>query len=97
MDGDTLVLSVVGKPGASRNAMGKVQGKRHKVSVTSAPQAVKATEQLVRFLAESSGSCPASKLSSVLRARTNCCGFCGVLPERTEWPARTGLRQQAAR
>ena len=78
MDGDTLVLIVVGKPGASRNAMGKVQGKRHKVSMTSAPQAGKATEQWVRLLAKEFrvsvsdvevvfGAASANKLLRILR------------------------------
>ena len=54
-DGDTLVLNILGTPGASRDAIGKVKGHQLKVSVTEAPRAGKATDHMVRFLAEEFG------------------------------------------
>ena len=86
-DGDTLVLRVASKRDASRNAIGKVRGKRLKVSVTSAPRAGKATEQWVRLLAKEFrvsvsdvevvfGAESANKLLRIRRA--------GALPERVE-------------
>lgn len=54
-DGDTLVLNVLGEPGAKRDAIGKVKGKQLKVSVTAAPVAGRATDHMVRFLAEKFG------------------------------------------
>ena len=50
-DGDTLVLNVLGKPGASRDAIGKPKGKQLNISVTEAPVAGRATDHMVRFLA----------------------------------------------
>jgi len=50
-DGDTLVLNVLGKPGASRDAIGKVRGHQLQVSVTAAPRVGRATDHMVRFLA----------------------------------------------
>ena len=49
-DGDTLVLNVLGKPGASRDAIGKVRGHQLQVSVTAAPRVGRATDHMVRFL-----------------------------------------------
>ena len=54
-DGDTLVLNILGKPGSNRDAIGKVKGKQLKVSVTASPVAGRATDHLVRFLAEEFG------------------------------------------
>jgi len=54
-DGDTLVLNVLGKPGAKRDAIGKVQGAQLKVSVTARPQSGQATDHMLRFLAEEFG------------------------------------------
>ena len=45
-DGDVLVVNILGKPAAGRDAIGKPKG-----SVTAAPQNGKATEHMVRFLA----------------------------------------------
>ena len=42
-DGDVLVLNILGKPAAGRDAIGKPKGTQLKVSVTAAPQAGKAT------------------------------------------------------
>lgn len=50
-DGDTLVLNILGKPSASKDAIGKVKGAQLKISVTAAPVAGKATDHMVRFLA----------------------------------------------
>jgi len=50
-DGDTLVLNILGTPGARQDAIGKVKGRQLKVSVTAAPRAGKATDHMVRFLA----------------------------------------------
>lgn len=50
-DGDTLVLNVLGKPSASKDAIGKAKGNQLKVSVTATPVAGRATDHMVRFLA----------------------------------------------
>lgn len=50
-DGETLILRILGKPSARKDAIGKVQGKQLQVSVTAAPVAGKATDHMVRFLA----------------------------------------------
>lgn len=50
-DGDILVLRILGKPSARKDAIGKVQGKQLQVSVTAAPMGGKATDHMVRFLA----------------------------------------------
>jgi uncharacterized protein (TIGR00251 family) len=50
-DGDTLVLNILGTPGATRDAISKVKGHQLKVSVTEAPRLGRATDHMVRFLA----------------------------------------------
>jgi uncharacterized protein (TIGR00251 family) len=50
-DGDVLVLNVLGKPAASKDAIGKPKGTQLKISVTAAPKDGKATDHMVRFLA----------------------------------------------
>lgn len=50
-DGETLVLNVLGKPSAGRDAIGKVKGDQLNISVTAAPVAGRATDHMVRFLA----------------------------------------------
>lgn len=50
-DGDVLVVNILGKPSASKNAIGKPKGTQLKVSVTAAPVNGKATDHMVRFLA----------------------------------------------
>lgn len=57
-DGDTLVLNVLGTPGAKRDAIGKVKGHQLKISVTAAPVAGRATDHMVRFLAGEFGVSP---------------------------------------
>lgn len=54
-DGKTLVLNILGQPGAKQDAIGKVKGRQLKVSVTAAPVAGRATDHMVRFLAEAFG------------------------------------------
>ncbi|MDD5266599.1 MAG: DUF167 family protein [Methylococcales bacterium] len=51
-DGDTLILNVLGTPGAKQDAIGKVKGNQLKISVTEAPRAGRATDHMVRFLAK---------------------------------------------
>jgi uncharacterized protein (TIGR00251 family) len=50
-DGDTLVLNILGKPNAGKDAIGKPTGNQLNVSVTEAPVAGRATDHMVRFLA----------------------------------------------
>lgn len=54
-EGETLVLNILGKPSAKKDAIGKPYGHQLKVSVTAAPRAGKATDHMVRFLAEEFG------------------------------------------
>jgi len=54
-DGNTLVLNILGTPSAKLDAIGKPKGNQLKVSVTAAPVAGKATDHMVRFLAEQFG------------------------------------------
>ena len=50
-EGDVLVVNILGKPAASKDAIGKPKGTQLKVSVTAAPKDGKATDHMVRFLA----------------------------------------------
>lgn len=50
-DGDVLVVNILGKPSASKDAIGKPKGTQLKVSVTAKPQNGKATDHMLRFLA----------------------------------------------
>ena len=54
-DGDVLVVNVLGKPGAARDAIGKPYGNQLKVNVAAAPVSGRATDHLVRFLATQFG------------------------------------------
>lgn len=54
-DGDALVLNVLGKPSAKRDAIGKPKGQQLKVSVTATAVAGKATDHMVGFLAHEFG------------------------------------------
>ena len=54
-DGDTLVLNILGTPGAKRDVIGKVKGHQLCVSVTAVPRAGRATDHMVRFLADEFG------------------------------------------
>ena len=51
-DGDILLLDILGTPNAKRDAIGKVKGHQLCVSVTAVPRAGRATDHMVRFLAE---------------------------------------------
>jgi uncharacterized protein (TIGR00251 family) len=54
-EGETLVLNVLGKPSAKLDAIGKPKGHQLKISVTAAPRAGRATDHMVKFLAEEFG------------------------------------------
>lgn len=54
-DGETLVLNILGKPGAKQDAIGKVKANQLNVSVTEMPVAGRATDHMVRFLAGAFG------------------------------------------
>lgn len=51
-EGDILVLNVLGTPNARKDAIGKVKGHQLCISVKAEPRAGKATDYMVRFLAE---------------------------------------------
>lgn len=51
-DGDILVLNILGTPNAKKDSIGKVKGHQLCVSVKAVPRAGKATDYMVRFLAE---------------------------------------------
>lgn len=50
-DGDVLVVNILGKPSAAKDAIGKPKGTQLKISVTAKPLGGKATDHMVRFLA----------------------------------------------
>lgn len=50
-EGDVLIVNILGKPSASKDAIGKPKGTQLKVSVTATPKSGKATDHMVRFLA----------------------------------------------
>lgn len=54
-DGDVLVLNILGTPNAKKDAIGKVKGHQLCVSVKAVPRGGKATDYMVRFLAEEFG------------------------------------------
>ncbi len=58
MDGDTLVLNVLGTPSAGCDAIGLPKGKQLRISVTATPVAGRATDHMVRFLAGEFGVTP---------------------------------------
>lgn len=51
-EGETLVLNILGTPNAKKDAIGKVKGHQLCVSVKAVPRAGRATDYMVRFLAE---------------------------------------------
>ncbi len=51
-EGDILVLNILGTPNAKRDAIGKVKAHQLCVSVTALPRAGRATDHMVRFLAD---------------------------------------------
>ena len=91
-DGDTLVLNILGTPGASRDAIGKVKGPQLKVSVTEAPRVGRATDHMVRFLAGEFGVARADievvfgrkNVNKQLRIKSP-----QVLPEGIDWPPKS--------
>lgn len=93
-DGDTLVLNILGTPGASRDAIGKVKGHQLKVSVTEAPRVGKATDHMVRFLAEEFGVARSDievvfgrkNVNKQLRIKSP-----KVLPAGVDWPQKSGV------
>jgi uncharacterized protein (TIGR00251 family) len=50
-DDEVLVVNILGKPSAAKDAIGKPYGTQLKVSVTAAPVAGRATDHMLRFLA----------------------------------------------
>ena len=50
-DGDILIVNILGKPSARRDAIGEPQGNQLRVSVKAKPENGKATDYMVRFLA----------------------------------------------
>jgi len=54
-EGDILVLNILGSPNSKKDAIGKVKGHQLCVSVTAVPRAGRATDHMVRFLAEEFG------------------------------------------
>ena len=59
-EGDTLVVNILGKPSARSDAIGKVRGNQLMVSVTAAPKLGRATDHMVRFLADEFGVSPSA-------------------------------------
>ncbi|QWF69848.1 DUF167 domain-containing protein [Methylomonas paludis] len=57
-EGEILVLNILGTPSAKKDAIGKPKGHQLKVSVTAAPVAGKATDHMVKFLAQEFGVTP---------------------------------------
>lgn len=55
-EGDTLLLNILGTPNAKKDLIGKVKGHQLCVSVTAVPRAGRATDHMVRFLAEEFGA-----------------------------------------
>jgi len=54
-DGDVLVLNILGTPSAKKDAIGKPRGTQLKISVKASPVAGRATDYMVRFLADEFG------------------------------------------
>ena len=54
-EGETLVLDILGRPAAREDAIGTPLGHQLRVSVTVAPRAGRATDHMVRFLAQAFG------------------------------------------
>lgn len=54
-DGDSLVVNILGRPGAGKDAVGKVKGAQLKVSVTAQARNGRATDHMVAFLAPQFG------------------------------------------
>ena len=63
-EGDVLIVNILGKPAASKDAIGKPKGTQLKISVTAAPKDGKATDHMVRYLAPVFGV-PVSRIEVV--------------------------------
>jgi uncharacterized protein len=50
-DGDILIVNILGKPSAGKDAIGEPRGNQLRVSVKATPENGKATDYMVRFLA----------------------------------------------
>ncbi len=50
-EGDVLVVNILGSPAAARDAIGKVKGHQLCISVTAVPARGRATDHMVKFLA----------------------------------------------
>ncbi len=61
-DGDTLVVNILGKPGARRDAVGTPLGTELRVSVTATAESGRATVHMLKFLAPLFGV-PASRIT----------------------------------
>jgi uncharacterized protein (TIGR00251 family) len=59
-ENDILVINILGKPNASRDAIGKPKGSQLKISVTAEPRLGRATDHMVRFLAGEFGVAPSA-------------------------------------
>lgn len=59
-EGEILVVNILGRPAASRDAIGKPRGYQLEVSVTTAPRRGRATDHMVRFLAGEFGVAPSA-------------------------------------
>lgn len=57
-EGTTLVLNILGSPNSKRDSIGKIKGHQLCVSVVAVPVAGRATDHMVRFLAEEFGVKP---------------------------------------
>ncbi|WP_455231946.1 DUF167 domain-containing protein [Geopseudomonas aromaticivorans] len=57
-EGDTLVLNILGTPNAKQDAIGKPKGHQLCISAAAAPVAGRATDHMVRFLANEFGVPP---------------------------------------
>ena len=64
-DDDMLIVNTLGKPSASKNAIGKHKSTQLEVCVTAAPKDGNATDYMVRFLAPQFGV-PVSDIEVVL-------------------------------
>lgn len=57
LDGDILVLNILGTPAAKRDRIGKPKGNQLQISVTEKPVRGKATDHMVRYLAKEFDVC----------------------------------------
>ena len=59
-EGKTLVVNILGKARASKDAIGQPRGTELKVTVTAPPENGRATDHMVRFLAREFGVSPSA-------------------------------------